>query len=268
MSGYAGERLRLGACRQLFEHSAIGASNWLGNRRHDAAAAMMPRLTIPHYFDFGEDRSEVGDELSSAQGWDALRLRTAGPFGMATDAAAWAETAQAHPELQSRAAAVADRVRALGGTSLASYGVGGASLEYWLMRDATDLSMTVTEYAPETYRVLSSYLPGVNVVQHDLLADDPLDAGLHLFHRIDTEFTNPQFKQLMSKFASVTVIVVATRLLTWRDLRHELRQRRNPNATGAGVYRTRAAFEALWKPTHLAERASFADLDGWVLRPR
>jgi len=228
---------------------------------------MIPRLTIPHYFDFGQDRPKVGDALASAGGWDALRLKTEGPFGMAEDAVAWAATARAHPELAARANKIADRADSLGARSLASYGVGGASLEYWLTREASGLELRVTEYAPGTVQLLRSYFPGA-VLQHDLLADDPDDVDVHLFHRIDTEFSNAEMRQLMSKFANATVMVVATKLLTWREITYELRQRRDPNATRAGVYRSRAAFEALWKPTHDAERAGFADLDGWVLRPR
>jgi len=228
----------------------------------------MPRLTIPHYYDFGDDRAQVGDSLSTAEDWDALRVGTDGPFGIAADAAGWAAQAKQHPELRSRAAIVADAARALGAASVASYGVGGASVEYWLTQDADDLSLTVTEYAPETLRLLASFMPDATALRHDLLEDGPADADVHLFHRIDTEFSNAQLRQIMGRFASAKMIVVATRLLNWREVKHELRHRRNPRATRAGVYRTRATFEAIWKRTHIAERAAFGELAGWVLHPR
>ena len=34
------------------------------------------RLTIPHWYDFGADRSLVGATLADAERWDALRLRS------------------------------------------------------------------------------------------------------------------------------------------------------------------------------------------------
>lgn len=229
---------------------------------------MSLRLTIPHYYDFGVDRPEVGDELASPGAWDGLRTRTDGPFAMAATLDEWHEQARAHPELRYRAEEVAATCDQLEINSLASYGVGGAVLEQWLSRSAPHLELTVTEYAPDTVARLREFFPDATVSHHDLLRDSPVPAEVHLFHRIDTEFSNRQLRDAMRRFESSTMIVVAGQLIGLREAYQELRKRRNPQASRAGVSRNRAAFDALWKQTHQAEAVSFHDLPGWILRPR
>lgn len=225
------------------------------------------RLTIPHYFDFGPDRTEVGSELTTPGAWDGLRTRTSGPFAMASDPAEWSEQAKAKPELRSRAAAVIEVCESLEARSLVSYGVGGAVLEYWLQR-ADDLDLTVTEFAPETISRLEGFFPDATVLHHDLLRDAPLPGDVHLFHRIDTEFSNKELKGVMKRFSNSTVILVATSIIGWPELVSELRQRRNSHASRAGVSRSEQAFRSLWRRTHVSTPARFHDLQGWVLVPR
>src|SRR5437762_1389255 len=40
------------------------------------------RITMRHYFDFGSERALVGDDLARPEAWDALRVRSGGPFAM------------------------------------------------------------------------------------------------------------------------------------------------------------------------------------------
>jgi hypothetical protein len=107
------------------------------------------------------------------------------------------------------------------------------------------------------------------VLRHDLLADPPLDAEWHLFHRIDTEFSNGTWRKILGRFRQCNVLVVATELIDFARAASELRVGlRNRNATRCGHVRNRAAFEALWRRSHDAERVQVADLHGWVLSPR
>ena len=65
------------------------------------------------------------------------------------------------------------------------------------------------------------------------------------------------------------MIVVATEIADARRIALEVRSRlQNRRASRAGWMRNRAAFEALFKPTHDATRVTFNDLDGWLLEPR
>jgi hypothetical protein len=69
----------------------------------------------------------------------------------------------------------------------------------------------------------------------------------------------------------VPILVVATEVLDVRQVLLELRGRRRMkrrHATKAGFIRSRAAFEALWRPTHTSQPIRMHDLHSWELRPR
>jgi hypothetical protein len=228
----------------------------------------MVRITVPHYFDFGADSALVGDNLVRPEAWDALRTRSAGPFAMPDTRAAWEAVADQHPVLRERAEVIQTRIDAAGGGDLASYGVGGASLECWLKRLRPDRRLLIGEYAPATVERLRAIFTEAEVQQHDLLADPPLDAEWHLFHRIDTEFSNAQWHELLQAYRDRRVFVVATEVIGIRDALRETRKRLRRGTTNSGRVRNRAAFEALWRDTHDAEPVDVADLQGWVLVPR
>jgi hypothetical protein len=78
---------------------------------------------------------------------------------------------------------------------LASYGVGVAALEALLERER--LEMSLTDYAPRTVERLRALFPEARIELQDLLVDGPLDGvDAHLFHRIDTELSNAQWRDV------------------------------------------------------------------------
>jgi hypothetical protein len=223
------------------------------------------RFEITHRFRFGSERTLVGEELTGSERWDALRLRSHGPFALAGTRAELEARADAD-DLTRRRAEELDAL--VGPRSLASYGAGTAVLELWLARLRPERLLVVTEFAPETAQRLASLLPEVDVRRHDLRLDRPLDADVHLFFRIDTELDDSTFRDIFRRFGDVSVVVVATELLTLRAAARELYTRLHKDATRAGVVRTRDAFEALWEATHAAHKLEIADLHGWLLEPR
>lgn len=223
------------------------------------------KLAIPHYFDFGAERALVGGELSGAEGWDALRLRTRGAFALPSTREELEARADADALVRERARAI-DAVAAA--RSLASYGAGTGVLELWLGRLRPERSLVVTEFAPATVGALARLLPEFEVRLHDLRKDPPLPAALHLLHRVDTELDDAAFRELLIRFGSVPLLVVATEVLGPRALARELTTRLRPGATRAGLVRSRGAFEALWRPTHVARPLRVHDLQGWLLEPR
>jgi hypothetical protein len=222
-----------------------------------------------HYFDFGPDRTIVGDDLALPASWDALRMRTIGPFSMPATLAELERTAREDPDLAERASAIDRVLEAEQVKTLASYGVGAGMLEFWLQRLRPDRRLLLTDYAPQTVEGLRRLFPDSDVRAHHLSRDLPLEADAHLLHRVDTELDNREWRDLLRRFAGETLVVVATEVATLPRLVAELVGRvRRRGLTRAGWLRTRDAFEALWLPTHEAAALRLHDLDGWILEPR
>jgi hypothetical protein len=227
---------------------------------------MLP-VTLRHHFDFGAERDLVGDDLVRPDAWDALRTQTSGAFALPADRRAW-EAAADNPAVRTRAQLLNRWLDEHRIERLASYGVGAAGLELCLHRLAPDRRLVVTEYAPQTVTRLRRHFEGVDVRTHDLLIDPPVEAEIHLFHRIDTEFDNRQWRDIFTRFAAVAVLLVAADTLDARALLNEFRTRvTRRTATRAGWLRNPAAFRTLWRTTHTATPLRFADLDGWLLTP-
>lgn len=228
----------------------------------------MVRLTVPHYYDFGEDRGLVGSDLVRPEAWDALRIETSGPFGMPATREEWERVADAHPALRERAQDILAVLDAHGGGSIASYGVGGASLECWLNRLDPERRLLLGEYAPRTVERLGEVFPEAESHHHDLLSNPPLEADWHLFHRIDTEFSNSEWRDVLRRFGDRRVLFVASEVIDLRDAWREIKRGMKRGSTNSGRLRNAAAFEALWRRTHAAEPAEAAGLQAWVLTPR
>lgn len=222
------------------------------------------RVTIPHYFDFGVDRDHVGRELvRRPDSWDAAR-ETKGPFGLPGTRADWEERA-ADPSVLARVRDIAAIVGELEAKRICSYGVGTGVLELRLAQAAPELEIVCTDYAPRTVDRLRELFPEATVVQHDLLTDEPLDADVHLLHRVDTEFTNSQWRTVLARFQE-PVLLVPSLVLTWRPALRELLLRvRYPRATRAGWLRSDSAFRALWRDEFRARDVTVGGAPAFLL---
>jgi len=226
-------------------------------------------LTVVHVYDFGADRRLVGGDLVRPEAWDALRVDTHGPFAMPAERAAWEADAAAHPALGDRAAAIDRWCRDNGIETLASYGVGGGTLELLLSRLAPERRLICTDYGPETVARLSDLFAEADVRHHDLRADGPVEADAHLFHRIDTELPSAAWHAAFERFAHARVLLIAAEVLDLRGAVNAMRLRlANRHATRAGWLRNAEALERLWRSTHASSRVPIADLHGWDLHPR
>ena len=107
--------------------------------------------------------------------------------------------------------------------------------EVWLLRIDPERRIGLTDYAPDTVARLGELFPEADVHRHDLLRDPPLEADVHMFHRIDTELYNDQWRDVYRRFAGQTILVVATGILPTDEIpRQILSAIRNRRATHAG----------------------------------
>lgn len=231
----------------------------------------MLRVTLRHYHDFGPDRSVVGAELGTARAWDALRTRTTGAFAMPTTRAELERSARERLDLAERARVLDTLLDQTYTAAVASYGVGAAILEWWLHTLRPDRPLIVTDYGPATVARLKEVFPEGHARRHDLRVDGPIEADAHIFHRIDTELGNREWRSVFSRFAAERIIMPVSDVLDARRVLTELRHRpafkRRP-ASRAGYLRSRASFEALWRSTHHAEPLRVHDLSAWALTPK
>jgi hypothetical protein len=224
-------------------------------------------ITIRHRYSFREDRAIAGADLNCAAAWDKLRVGSSGSFKLSATRAALEKEADIRPEIGERMRVLAEGLRGTGSVSIASYGVGTAMAEVWLRRWLPKARLILTEYAPTTRARLQQLFPNDDVVPHDLRRDAPLDADVHIFHRIDSEFTNCEWRTIFERFATQRIVLLATELLSARSALRETSYLLTPHTTRAGWIRNRRAFELLWRSSHRSNPRRFNDLDGWVLEP-
>jgi hypothetical protein len=226
------------------------------------------RLTVRHHVELGADRAVVGDELAGPDGWDALRTRTSGAFALPETREEWERIADARPELEARARRIEAVLARRCAGRVASYGAGNATIECWLNRLAPERELVVADYAPATIERLRPIFVEADCVVHDLSAELPLRADVHLFHRIDTEFGNRRWRAVFRRFRGEPILFVAAGEVDLRGAREQFRYRRRPGSSRAGWVRTRSAIEALWRRTHRGVPVDAGDLPAWELEPR
>jgi hypothetical protein len=120
------------------------------------------------------------------------------------------------PEICERARQIDAWLEERGVQTLASYGVGGAVLELWLERLSPERQLRLTDYAPAPVERLRELLPSAEVTRHDLVVDALLEADMHLFHRIDTELANREWRQVLGRFGHSQSLLWRQRWPTFR----------------------------------------------------
>jgi hypothetical protein len=222
------------------------------------------KFTLPHYYDFGGARRQIGRDLVRPDAWDAAR-ETTGPFGLPATRDAWEQAASAD-SITAKAADIVSVTRSLGGVSICSYGVGSALLELSIAKQG--LRVICTDFAPRTVERLRALFPEAQVVAHDIRLDDPPLADLHLMHRIDSELSTEAWLEVFPRFAQ-PILVVPTILLNVRRAGQELALRvLRPKATRAGWVRSEDALRALWLPTHRDVRVTVGGVPAFLLTRR
>ena len=130
------------------------------------------------------------------EAWDGLRTPDERSLLDPTTRAEFVRAAERRPDIAARARAIDAWLDKRDARVVASYGVGGATLEWWLYRLRPDRKLIVTDYGQATVERLAEVFPEAEVRHHDLRRDEPLRADVHLFHRIDTELGNREWREV------------------------------------------------------------------------
>lgn len=219
------------------------------------------RLTLAHHFaPEWNVPPGVGDRLDSAGAWDALRSAASAPtFTVPERREHWLAVCESNVSLASKAELIlrfADAVRA---STITSYGVGTACLEYEIHKARPDLSLKLSDYTPLTVaRLREVFREADSIDVIDLLNDDLSSSrdSLVLLHRIDTEFTGSQWHTIFERLADAGVqhiLFAPAQLLTPKSAIKELLRRVvyrvvDRPLVSAGWIRTRGIFVDAWKP--------------------
>ena len=227
------------------------------------------RLKIRNYFPFYEAHEVIGPDLVRPEAWDRARLSSTRPdFALPEDRVDYERLVDSETAYEERARRLDHILDEFGAASVASYGVGRGVLERWLSRLSPDRALTITEYTPASLARLGQLFPEARTEVFDLRSESPLDADVHLMHRLDTELDDPEWREVFARYAEERVIfIAASQLSVWLFL-WQARVRLQRRRTFAGWLRTHDAVADLWSDTHVAESIPGLDLDGWVLVPR
>jgi hypothetical protein len=225
------------------------------------------RLRVPHTYDFGAARDQVGADLVTPAGWDAARA-VPGPFALATTRAEWRRLAE-RDDLARRAADIVEIVRQIDAATLCSHGVGTALLEANVQRLAPSLRLVCTDYAPRTVERLRQLFPEAEILLRDLTAPAPPPADLHLMHRLDAELDDAAWQRVFAALPE-PILFVPNVLL---DLKGALRELARPvvrvgRVTRAGWFRNEAALRSLWRSTHRDTPVEVGGAPAFLLEPR
>jgi len=235
------------------------------------------RRTIRTYYDFAEYSGVVGSDLHSPSAWDALRESGAESFSLSERRQSWLDSFVGQEYLRERARAIVGLCREQGLERVFSVGAGIAALEYFIKAEDPALHLTCTDYAPKaTARLKSVFEECDDIFVFDMMRDEwPSAPGtLYLFHRIDTELSDRDWRSCFAGMAANAispVLVVACELLTPEKrkrmrhvyLSHKIHHR---PLTFSGYLRTRDAFKALWaRDYNTARELPVGDLEGFLL---
>lgn len=164
------------------------------------------RLTVPHWYNFDDSIRPHARTLEGAASWDELRMRDeSGAFGLGATVEEWRLRASSQADLQSRAATIGNLLRGWGTRKLVSVGVGNGMLEYLVKQKASEIEVRCGDYAPRSLAALRERFPDCSSVElMDLRRFDwTQEPGeVVLFHRVDMELRNSEWKDVFSGLAN------------------------------------------------------------------
>lgn len=241
------------------------------------------KLTIPHYFDFKQKALLIGDSLDTAAGWD--RLRGSGEdhmnFTIPETPQRWRQNSIRDQDIPRQAQDIVNLTKIHGFDRINSYGVGTAFLEYHVKQQRKDVYLQCSDYTPEAIeRLKHVFREADEIIQFDMLYDQWVDDGhmcLYLFYRVDTAFTNEEWRRIFKKLSVAGiehVLFVPCEFLCFKrfvtqKIKWVMRTFQKRPLTMAGYLRTKDAFRSIFDSYYVAkEIVSVGSLTGFLLKLR
>ena len=235
------------------------------------------KCTVKHFSRFSVEKG-VGGDLNRPQAWDALRSHTGqdDPFAFPADRRQWQDKAMGNEALNRRADDLAKFIHGGGYGAVHSFGVGTAALEFLLKRRLKNVIMHCSDYAPKTVEILRGFFPEAEVGCFDMGKDRfpaAPEHGLCLLHRVDTEFSDGQWRDMFGRMADAgirDIVFIPHALIGPADiLKEAVKGWLRPWVKGmafAGYVRTKQRLFELWQDHYrLCREIPAGDLRGFVL---
>lgn len=241
------------------------------------------KLTIKHFYDFQDFANNLNNIRGSlnSTSWDVLRLNNPASdniFAIPETSPLWQERILASSVLERRAKAISDLMQGRF-SRLNSYGVGAAGLEFLIKRQTPHIFLQCSDYAPKTIeRLRKVFREADRIIQFDILKDRWINDGsacLYLFHRIDTELDDREWRMIFGRASSAGIqyiLFVPSEFLTFRRF---IRQKiklfsysvLREKITFTGYLRTREQFKTFFYKNYEIEQAyPIGDLQGLLLK--
>jgi len=250
-------------------------------------------FTMKHFQTFGDSASSLKDNsLNNVESWDALR-ESHPNFSIGETREGWLKASELKVKKDGQDSDLPQRARDIVNllireniSSIFSVGVGGAGLEYQIIKINPALPVVCSEYSPKTVSKLKAvFTEAKDVVVFDILngswneiKDKFLrdDNSLLLMYRLDAGFTDEEWRKIfesMSDAGIERVLYIPTTLLTllsiWNRKRRELKWFLGKMPVSfAGYLRSKRVFQTFWAGLYREESLTLGGLKGFYLKKK
>lgn len=227
------------------------------------------KLTMRKYDYFGTWTKHLGNTLANdPAAWDKLRTNeeeSLAPFALPVERSIWQKQCESDSLLSCHAQAIVNIVVPCF-QRVNSYGVGRGCLEYLIKKTLPGIFIQCSDSARETVtRLKRFFFEADEIISLNLLEDKLENDGpqcLYLFYRLDTEFTDGQWKTIFSRLSKAGIDHVLFFPAVYLDLKKILKQQckyficwlLNRKMIFSGYLRTEHALKSLFSEFYKIDR--------------
>jgi len=237
------------------------------------------KLTVKHYYSFGKRAENVGKNLLTKKSWDAIRIDDDNtPFSIPKNREDWIKKCLGNKEMLERARAIGIFAKEKRFKKIISFGSGACFMEYNLKNQYPDIVLECSDFSPNSVeRLKSIFTEAEKIDVFDMLKDDfkNEEGVLYLFHRLDTDFSNSQWKNIFeraNKAGIGNVLFVPCAIDTLKSLTKTILGKwhqiifKKSKLSFAGYLRSKGALKNLFNNYYrTAEELRIGDLTGFYL---